>query len=102
MVRKLDDSSYVVSDNGDLFRAYHSDVGTTPFVSVQHLEVTDRKYAYVAWKLSPDGRKLRLQAVSPKVVPKTIKNSTEIRRLLEKNRQNPGLLGEELTLAKMN
>lgn len=28
-VRRLDDSIYIVSYNGDLFRAFHSDVGKT-------------------------------------------------------------------------
>src|SRR5437870_4422234 len=82
IVRKLDDFSYAVSDNGDLYRAYHSDVGTIPFVSVQHLGMTDRKYVYVTWKLSPDGRQLRLRAVSTKVVPETVKNSADVRSLL--------------------
>ena len=102
VVRKLDDSSYVVSDNGDLFRAYHSDLGTTPFVSVQHLGMTDRKYVYVTWKLSADGRQLSLRAVTTKVVPDTIKNSADIRSLLDKNKQNPELFGEELSLTKAN
>ena len=36
-VRRLDDSTYVVYYDGDLFRAYHSDVTETPFASVQDL-----------------------------------------------------------------
>jgi hypothetical protein len=101
VIRKFDDSTYVVSDNGDLFRAYHSDVGGTAFVSVQHLETTDRKYVYVTWKLSASGRQLHLRAVSTKVVPETIKNSADVRRLLERKRQNSQLLGEELRLTKV-
>src|SRR5438105_1715486 len=42
IVRQLDPFSYIVSNNDDLFRAYHSDVGPTPFVSVRHLGMTDR------------------------------------------------------------
>jgi hypothetical protein len=53
-VRKLDDSIYIVYYDGDLFRAYHSDVAETPFASVQDLNSNDRKYAYVVWKLSDD------------------------------------------------
>jgi|SRR5450432_1831314 len=101
VIRKFDDSIYVVSDNGDLFRAYHSDVGGAAFVSVQHVEITDRKFAYVTWKLSPNGRHLHLRAVSNKVVPDTVKDSAAVRNLLEKNRQNPKLLGEELSLTKV-
>jgi hypothetical protein len=33
-VRKLDDSVYIVYYDGDLFRAYHSDIAETPFASV--------------------------------------------------------------------
>src|SRR5437762_3300620 len=91
IVRQLDQFSYVVSDNGDLYRAYHSDLGSTPFVSVQHLAMTERKYVYVTWKLSSDGRKLRLRAVTTKVVPVTIKSSADVRALLEKNRRNSQL-----------
>ena len=45
-VRRLDDSIYVVYYDGDLFRAYHSDVAETPFATVQDLNSSDRKYAY--------------------------------------------------------
>jgi hypothetical protein len=33
-VRRLDENIYIVYYDGDLFRAYHSDVADTPFVSV--------------------------------------------------------------------
>ena len=36
-VRRLDDNVYIVYYEGDLFRAYHSDVAETPFVSVRTL-----------------------------------------------------------------
>ena len=32
-LRSLDDSSYIVYYDGDLFRAYHSDVAETPFAT---------------------------------------------------------------------
>ena len=56
----LDDSIYVVYYDGDLFRAYHSDVAETPFATVQDLNSSDRKYAYVVWKFSDDGKHLEL------------------------------------------
>jgi len=68
-VRKLDDSVYIVYYDGDLFRAYHSDIGETPFASVQDLNSNDRKYAYVVWKLSDDGKHLSLRSVN-KLIPK--------------------------------
>ena len=36
-LRRLDDSIYIVYYDGDLFRAYHSDVAETPFATVQDL-----------------------------------------------------------------
>src|SRR6476659_2860583 len=56
-LRSLDDSTYIVYYDGDLFRAYHSDVAETPCATVQDLNSSDRKYSYVIWKLSDDGKK---------------------------------------------
>jgi hypothetical protein len=94
-VRKLDDSIYIVSYNGDLFRAYHSDVGRTPFLSVQDINSAERKYAYLAWKLSADGKTLGLRPVNNKVIPKESRDSATVQKLLEKNLQNPELFEDE-------
>jgi hypothetical protein len=85
-LRSLDDSIYVVYYDGDLFRAYHSDVAERPFATVQDLNSSDRKYAYVVWKLSEDGKNLRLRNVNDKVVPKETKDSAAIVALLTKKR----------------
>jgi hypothetical protein len=95
-LRKLDDSVYIVYYDGDLFRAYHSDVAETPFASVQDINSNDRKYAFVVWKLSDDGKNLRLRNVNDKVIPKDTKDSATVVALLEKNVHNPDLLGEEI------
>jgi len=94
-VRRLDNSIYIVSYNGDLFRAYHSDVAKTAFVSVQDIDSAERKYAYVAWKLFEDGKQLGLRVVSARIIPKEIKTSTGVQKLLKKNLQNPELLEDE-------
>jgi hypothetical protein len=99
-VRRLDDSIYIVSYNGDLFRAFHSDFAKTSFVSVQDIDSPDRKYAYLTWKLSDDGKQLGLRVVNNKVIPNEIKDSESIQKLLEKNLQNPELLGEETQFTK--
>jgi hypothetical protein len=99
-VRRLDDSTYVVYYDGDLFRAYHSDVAEIPFTTVQDLNSSDRKYAYVIWKLSDDGKNLRLRSVNDKVVPKETKDSTGVVALLTKNARNPELFGEEIEFKK--
>jgi hypothetical protein len=99
-VRRLDDSTYVVYYDGDLFRAYHSDVAETPFATVQDLNSSDRKYAYVIWKLSDDGKNLRLRNVNDKVVPKETRDSATVVALLTKNARNPELFGEEIEFKK--
>ena len=99
-VRRLDDSTYVVYYDGDLFRAYHSDVAETPFATVQDLNSSDRKYAYVIWKLSDDGKNLRLRSVNNEVVPKETKDSAGVVALLTKNARNPELFGEEIEFKK--
>lgn len=99
-MRRLDDSTYVVYYDGDLFRAYHSDVAETPFASVQDLNSNDRKYAYVTWKLSDDGKSLSLRNVNRKIIPKETKDSAAVAALLKKNLRNPELFGEEIEFLK--
>jgi hypothetical protein len=99
-LRKLDESIYIVYYDGDLFRAYHSDVAETPFATVQDLNSSDRKYAYVIWKLSDGGKNLRLKNVNDKVVPKETKDSAAVIALLTKNAGNPELFGEEIEFRK--
>jgi hypothetical protein len=99
-VRRLDDSTYIVYYDGDLYRAYHSDVGGTPFVSVQDLNSNDRKYAYVIWKLSDDAKSLTLRTVNDKVISKETKDSAKVVALLTKNAGNPELFREEIEFRK--
>ena len=82
-------------------RAYHSDIAETPFASVQDLNSNDRKYAYVVWKLSDDGKHLTLRGVNRSVIPKESKDSAAVAMLLEKNARNPDLLGEEIQFRKV-
>jgi hypothetical protein len=100
-VRRLDESLYVVYYDGDLFRAYHSDVADISFVSVQDLNSKDRKFAYVLWKLSDEGKNLRLRNVNDKIVPKETKDSAAVVELLTKNASNPELFGEEIEFRKV-
>jgi hypothetical protein len=98
-VRRLDDSTYVLYYDGDLFRAYHSDVADMPFASVQDLNSNDRKYAYVVWKLSDDGKRLSLRSVN-KLIPKETKDSATVAALLTKNARNSELFGEEIVFRR--
>lgn len=99
-VRRLDDNTYVVYYDGDLFRAYHSDLAETPLASIQDLNSNDRKYTYVIWKLSDDGKRLSLRNVNDKVIPKETSDSSTVVALLTKNAGNPELFGEEIEFKK--
>jgi hypothetical protein len=99
-LRSLDESIYILYYDGDLFRAYHSDVAETPFATVQDLNSKDRKYAYVIWKLSDDGKNLGLRSVNDKIVPKETKDSSTVVALMTKNASNPELFGEEIEFQK--
>jgi hypothetical protein len=83
-----------------LFRAYHSDVADTPFASVQDINSNDRKYAFVVWKLSDDGKHLSLRNVSDKVIPKETNDSAAIVALSKKNARNPDLFGEKIEFSR--
>jgi len=94
-VRRWDDSTYIGSYDGDLFRAFHSDLAGTSFISAQNIDSAERKYAYLAYTVSADGNRLGLRDVNTKVIPKETKDSETVRRLLESNLQNPALFNEE-------
>ncbi len=100
-MRQFDDSIYIVYYDDDLFRAYHSDVAGTPFVSVQDINSSDRKYAYVVWKLSDDGKRLSLRSVQSKLISKEQKDSARVAEVLKENAKNPGLFGEEIEFSKV-
>jgi hypothetical protein len=98
-VVKLDDSNYIVAIDGELYRAYHSDVAGTPLLSVQILESNKPQYAYFTWKLPDDGT-LCLRIVSDKVVPIDTKDSASVQKLLKRNLRNPALFEDEIQMAK--
>jgi hypothetical protein len=100
-VRRLDDTTYVIGLDDDLYRAFHSDFAGLALVSVQDLQEggDDRKYVYFQWQLSADGTQLTLRGVSPKVVPEETKTAAEARRLVEANRANPALFRDALVFS---
>ena len=99
-VRQLDAATYVVSYNGDLYSAHHSDLGGVPYVSVLHLDPQNRKYSFLTWRLSDADARLTLRVVSSKVIPKETATPATLRALLEKEAKNPELLGQELHYAR--
>ncbi len=94
-VRQLDAATYVVSYNGDLYSAHHSDLGGVAYVSVLHLSPENRKHSFVTWRLSDADDRLTLRVVSSKVIPKETATPAALRALLEKEAKNPALLGPE-------
>jgi hypothetical protein len=98
VVRRLDDSNYVVALDGDVYRAFHSDFAGTPFLSVQNLQPgsDNRKYVYFVWQLSADGAQLSLKGVSTRVVPEETKGRAALQKLIQANLANPKLYGDTL------
>jgi hypothetical protein len=101
-VRQFDASLYVVSLNGRLFRAYHSDLNGTRFVSIQDLDSSDRKYCYRVWTLSGDGNRLTLHSINASLVPRETKDILEIQKLLRQNLKNPQLFVDETQFVRKN
>jgi hypothetical protein len=99
-VRNLDDSIYIASFNGDLYRAYHSEVGKTSFITTQDIDSAERKYAYLAYKLSDDGNRLELRSINTKIIPKETKNSVKVQKLLKLNLQSPELFEDGSQFAR--
>ena len=90
-VVKSDDSNYIVDFDNHLYRVWHSDVAGTPFVSVQDLDKPEQKFTYLKYALSPDGKTLTAYAVNSDTLPKTVRTSAAVRKLLRQNLANPKL-----------
>jgi hypothetical protein len=101
-VRRLDDSTYVVAFDDDIYRAFHSDFAGQPFLSVQNLQPggDDRKYLVMTWALSPDASQLTLRTVSTKVVPEATKDRSALQKLILANLANPKLFSDPLIFAR--
>lgn len=93
-VRRYDDTSYIISYNGDLYRAYHSDLADTPFITVQNMDSPERKYSYYTWTLSGDASQLTLRPVNTDLIPRETRDSAAVVKILRANLNNPKLLGE--------
>jgi hypothetical protein len=99
-IRRLDDATYIVVLNGDVYRAFHSDLGDEAFVSVRNLNDDERKYCWYRWSLSADGSQLTLEGVSENAVPDDTADPAAARRLLEAKRGQPGWLEEPVRFVR--
>ncbi len=99
-VRKLDDVTYVVSMDKDIYRAFHSDFAGTAFLSVQDLNSADRLFVYLTYELSSDGKQLSVFTVSTKVVPEETKGRSALQKLIKRQLTNPKLLNEPMEFTR--
>ena len=101
-VRQLDDATYVIAMDDDIYRAFHSDFAGTAFVSVQSLQPNNDhgKYVYVTWAVSPAGDQLTVRTVSVKVVPEETKGRDALQKLIKANLTNPALLSDPLVFTR--
>ncbi len=99
-VRRLDDSTYAIAMDDDIYRAFHTDFAGTAFLSVQDLNADNRLYLYLTAVLSPDGNQLTLRTVSPKVVPEETRGRAALQKLIKANLANPRLFGEPLVFTR--
>ena len=99
VVRRLDDSTYVVAMDDDLYRAFHSDFAGTALLSVQELN-HGRLYVYLTAALAADGNQLTLRTVSTKVVPEETKGRAALQKLIKANLAHPALFGEPLVFQR--
>ncbi len=99
-VRRLDDSTYIVVCDGDLYRVHHSDLADTPFLSVQDIDSDGRKYAFLAWALSTDGAVLTLRVLRSEVVPSTIRDVAALQQAVKDHLRDPRLFGTDVVFRR--
>jgi len=99
-VRKYDDSSYVFSFNETMYRAWHSDVGGIPFVTVQNLDSPERRYLYFAWSLTGDGKSLTLKPVKYDLFTKGMENPADVVKILRANFGSTDLFEDAATFIR--
>lgn len=100
-VRPFDTDHYVIVHNGALFRGWHSTVAGLSLVTVQALEDKNRRYAYLAYEISADGRRLDLRFVRDDVVSKKIKDTAGMRKAVEQHAKHPELLSDLIPFTRL-
>lgn len=100
-VRKLDAFTYIVSYDGDLYRAFHSDFEGKAFLSVQDLNPAPGRYLYLVYRLSDDGSQVVLTPLNPDLLPSSATDQASIQDAIRKNLSNPKLFGEEMAFRRL-
>jgi hypothetical protein len=101
MVRRFDADHYVVVHNGSTYRGWHTSVEGAAYVTLQSIDREPSKYAYVTYRVSEDGRRLEVRFVRDGVVPKTIMDSTAMRRAIAKHSGDSALLSDPEPFTRM-
>lgn len=86
-IRMLNESEYIVSLNGSLARAFHSDIDTTRFVNIQDIDNPKGPgtYTFVSYTISEDSKQLVVKIVDDKTIPYTTRSSEEVAALLKQH-----------------
>ena len=96
-IRKFDDSNFVLSDGGNVYRVFHSDFEGINFLSLQNLESkgsSARKFAFIDYRFEqPD--KVRARAVNKETVPETLRTTSEIQKSVRDHLKDPQLFNKE-------
>ncbi|MEI6464206.1 MAG: hypothetical protein WCQ89_05750 [Verrucomicrobiota bacterium] len=99
-VRPLDANGYVVFFDGKLYRAWHSTVAGLALVTVQDIETGKRKYSYLGYAVSDDGRRLTLRVVNDKLIPDETADSARVQKLFEQYARDPALFTGDVVYVK--
>jgi hypothetical protein len=97
MVRKLSDSEYIIYYDG-FYRAYHSDLDSHHFVSVQSLDSakdSERKYTILTYELQDGGNTLVMTTINTDVIPATLTTPAALQKAIKANLDNPKLMNSD-------
>lgn len=92
LIDRTDDYNYAIrlGTDSQTLPAFQSEVSGRRFVNFK----VGQKYTYLIYKLEEHGNVLKIQAVSTKIIPESVKSSTEVQRLIAQNLYNPKLFEE--------
>ena len=99
-VRPLAANGDVVFFDGKLYRAWHSTVAGLALVTVQDIETGKRKYSYLGYAVSDDGRRLTLRVVNDKLIPDETADSARVQKLFEQYARDPALFTGDVVYVK--
>ncbi len=96
-VRKFDDSNFILIDDRNVYRVFHSDLGGLSFLSLQNLDTTGRsarKFAFIDYRFE-EPNKIRVRAINKDIVPETLKTVPELQKIVREHLKDPRLFNKE-------